>query len=274
MSAKKRSSNFRSPRVWMIAAVIAAVAAYVVYSRYFLKRQISTDVFSLLEQRGYTPNPGFSGLFRPGNIIQVSEPGENGGERALATPLLFAWADECFPDKAPRNEEFTVAQGTGTQSASLKVSGDRVFRLVPSLTLDSRAVANYSLKVGDTRVLAFAKGELSGGFSKSCVEKLNQAIRAGDKVEWFRLILSSVVADELTLEMQWKQNLSADARGAVVEKSKSALSQVDSGEQPASRNSGVRMGITDSGAMTTAISAKGLVILGYQARPIQKSEGP
>ena len=271
MCAKKRSNIFMSPRTWGAIAVSVLVVGYVAYMRYWLPKQTSIDVFTLLQTNGYTPNPAFSGLLRPGNIIQVTELGTDGKEHQMAVPLLFAWADDCFPGQVPRTQEFTLPQGTGSSSGGLDVSKEAAAALMPSLNLHSEAVADYSLRLENTRVQAFAKGDLSGGFSKPCVAKLNTATRAGDKIEWFRLILASVVADAVTLQVQWKQTSSADARSRVAENATRALAQTGATDSSPDGGSGLNIGITNNSQKETTISARGLVIVGYQARPIQPS---
>jgi hypothetical protein len=274
MCARKRSHIFTSRRTWVSVTVILLIVGYLAYMRYWLPKQASTDVFSLLQNNGYTPNPAFSGLLRPGNIIQVTELGTGAKEHQMAIPLVFAWADECFPDQFPRTQEFTLPQGTGSSSAGLSVSREAAARLIPSLNLQSEAVADYSLRLENTRVQAFAKGDLSGSFSKPCVAKLKTAIRAGDKIEWFKLILASVVADAVTLQVQWKENSSADVRSRVMENAQNALANTGVPTSGPARDSGLKVGITNNSKKETTISAKGFVIIGYQARPIQPDTNP
>jgi hypothetical protein len=257
--------------MWWGAALLVLIVGYLIYSHRLMSTQ--ANVFRLLESKGYTPNPGFSGLFRPGNVIQVTDEAADGKEHPIATPLVFAWSDECFPGQVPRTQEFTINQGTGSRGAGLKVGSQAAMRLIPSLKLDSEAVADYSLSLENTRVQAFAKGDLSGGFSTSCVDKLKRAIRAGDKVEWFRLILAAIVADAVTIQVHWKEDTSADTKLQLTRDAQSALeSTVTSGASD--KSSGVQVGITSNSNQETTISARGLVIIGYQARPIQPETTP
>jgi len=273
MSATKRSSILTSRRTWVAVTIITLIVGYLAYMRYWLPRQASSDVFSLLQNSGYTPNPTFSGLFRPGNIVQVTEFGTDAKEHQLAVPVLFAWADECFPGQIPKTQEFTLPEGAGSLSAGLTVGRESAKQLIPSLNLQSEAVADYSLKLENTRIQVFAKGDLSGGFSKACVTKLKAAIHAGDKVEWFKLILASVVADSVTLQVQWKENSSADARSRVTENAQNALAQTGVAASGPAKDSGLKVGITNNSGKQTTISARGFVIIGYQARPIQADTG-
>ena len=268
MCAKKRSSIFKSRRMWTIIALLLLIVGYFSYTRWWLPKKTTADVYSLLQNNGYTPNPDFSGLFRPGNIIQITELGTDGKQHPITTPVLFAWADECFPGQVPRTQEFTIPQGTGSSAASLTLSRDVAMRLLPAVSLHSEAVANYSLKLENTRVQAFAKGDLSGSFSSSCVAKLKRAIHAGDEIDWFKLILASVVADAITLQVQWKENSSAEARNQVTGNAKSALAASVVTGNP-EKDSGMKVGITNNTSQETTISAKGLIIVGYMARSLQ-----
>jgi hypothetical protein len=257
--------------MWWGVVLLVLIVGYFIYTHRFMSPQ--ADVFRLLESKGYTPNPGFSGLFRPGNVIQVTEEGVDGKEHPIASPLVFAWSDECFPGQVPRTQEFTIHQGTGSMDTGLKVSPQVATRLIPSLKLDSEAVADYSLKLENTRVQAFAKGDLSGGFSVSCVDKLKRAIRAGDKVDWFRLVLAAIVADAVTIEVHWKENISADTKLQLTRDAQSALESTGT-SSASDKSSGVHVGITNNSNQKTTISATGLVIIGYQARPIQPEITP
>ncbi len=168
-----------------------------------------------------------------------------------------------------------LPEETGSAAAGLTLSGEAVLRFIPSLGFQGEAVGNYSLRLENTRVQAFAKGDLSGGFSKSCVAKLTKAMNAGDKIEWFNLILASVVADTVTLQVQWKETSSADARSRVIENVEKTLAQTGTTTFSSTRDSPpLHVGITNNSQKQTTISAKGFVIIGYQARPIQPDASP
>jgi len=271
MHAGKPVRAFLSQKAWFAIAISCGILAYWVWMRWCLPKQTEADVFALLQAKGYTPNPGFSGLFRPGNIIQVAEQGTGGQDHQLAVPVIFAWGSDCFPNQVPKTQEFTLAQGTGSLAGSLNVNKRSAERLLPALNLHSEAIADYSAKLENTHLLVFAKGDLSGDFSKSCVAKLKAAIRSGDKVEWFKVVLAAVVADAVNLKIRWKDNSSIDARNQATENVKDAIGSKPNSDANASANSGMKIGITNSSEKDTTISTKGLVIIGYQARSIQPS---
>ena len=273
MHARKPVHVFLSRKAWLAIAISCALLAYWVWMRWFIPKQTEADVFALLQAKEYTPNPGFSGLYRPGNIIQVAEQGTSGEDHQLVVPVVFAWGSDCFPDQVPKTQEFTLSQGTGSLGGSLSVNRESTARLLPSLNLHSEMVADYSVKLENPHLLVFAKGDLSGDFSRPCVAKLKAAIRSGDKVEWFKVVLAAVVADAVTLEIRWKDNSSVDARNRVTENAKDAIGSKPSFDASASANSGMNIALTNSSEKDTTMAAKGLVIIGYQARSIQPSSG-
>ena len=268
----------RAPRIvkrtttWISVILLALFALYFAYARYSLSKRGLTDFFDLLERRGYTPNLDFSGVVRPGNVIQVVEGGADAKDRQLATPLVVAWSDKCFPGRNPRTLEFTLPETQGKSSAGL--SGRSLARMMPSLNIESDAVAGYALTVENTRIQTFAKSDLSTEFSPSCVDALKTAIEGGDKVEWFRVVIEAVVADALTLEVQWKDNTSVEARKSVTDKAGTALAQTGIANGPLANDSGMKVGVTTNDERKTTISAKGLVIIAYRGRPIQPVLGP
>ena len=270
----------RAPRIvkrtttWISVILLALFALYFAYARYSLSKRGLTDFFDLLERRGYTPNADFSGVVRPGNVIQVAEGGADAKDRQLATPLVVAWSDKCFPGRNPRTLEFTLPETQGKSSAGFTLSGRSLARMMPSLNIESDAVAGYALTVENTRIQTFAKSDLSTEFSPSCVDALKTAIEGGDKVEWFRVVIEAVVADALTLEVQWKDNTSVEARKSVTDKAGTALAQTGIANGPLANDSGMKVGVTTNDERKTTISAKGLVIIAYRGRPIQPVLGP
>jgi hypothetical protein len=270
---KARARNsFRKPTIWVGVAIVAFATVSFLYVRHSLSKKGLTDVFSLLDERGYTPNIGFSGVFRPGNVIQVAEQGSGAAVRPLVTPLVVAWADKCFPGQTPRTSEFTLPETQGRSSAGLTIAGDVLARLMPSLKLESNAVVDYTLTLENTRMQTFAKADLSTEFSPACVTALKKAIDSGDKVEWFRVVMEAIVADALTLDVEWKDDTSAEARAQLTGKVTKVLGQTGEAGGQSPNDLGLKVRLTNNDTKKTTISAKGLVIIGYRARPFQPVE--
>lgn len=263
----------KSAGLWITLVLAALPIAYFFYRRYIIQHIGLDNFFVLLEQRGYTPNVGFSGVFRPGNVIQVAEEGPNAQERTLVTPLVVAWADQCFPGQTPRTLEFTLPQFQGESSADLLLEGNMLSRMLPALELDNKAVANYSLALENTHIQSFAKGDLSAQFSAPCVAALKTAITGGDKVEWLRVVLEAIVADALTLQVNWNETASMESREQVANKASKALSQSlaagSGGKEPE-----LKVAVKTSDTQRTIVSARGVVIVGYRARPLQPVHAP
>jgi hypothetical protein len=264
----------RHTRTWVSIVMLALPVAYFMYAKYSLPKRGLGDFFGALSELGYTPNIGFSGTFRAGNVIQVAEQGSDGKDRQLVTPLVVTWADKCFPGQTPRTLEFTLPETRGRSSASLTLSGNMLARMMPSLNIEDNAVADYALTLENTRIQTFAKSDLSTEFSAPCVAALRTAIEGGDKVEWLRVVMEAVVADALTLQMEWRDNTSVEARQRVTDKVGKALAQTAVAEGRTATNSELEVGVTKGDTKETMISAKGLVIVGYRARPLQPVLGP
>jgi hypothetical protein len=263
-----RRSRYRL-RVIVGIAILALPVGLFLYFRHSAHDKGINDFFALLEQYGYTPNVGFSGVFRPGNIIQVSEQGSDGKSRNLSRPLVVAWAEECFPGRLPRNLEFTIPEVRGHSSAGLILDSNIMNRLMPSLNMQDNIVADYSLTLENTRVQTFAKSDLSTEFSEPCVAALRTAIKAGDKVEWFRVIMEAVVADALTLQLDWKDNTSVEARENATRNAGKVLAQAGGAAAGSGHASELKVGVTKNDENQTVISAKGLVVIGYRARSLE-----
>lgn len=253
--------------------LVALPVSYFMYRKYAIQRKGMEDFFVSLDRRGYTPNIGFSGVFRPGNVIQVSEEGPDAKERTLLTPIVVAWADKCFPNQIPRTLEFTLPEFRGESSADLTLTGNMLSRIFPSLDVDNKAVSNYSLTLENVRIQTYAKTDLSSEFSAPCVATLRTAINGGDKVEWFRVVLESIVADALTLQMDWNSNASMETREKVAKNAGTALNQslaTGTGSDAAE----LKVAVKTNDTKRTIVSARGFVIVGYRARPLQPVRAP
>jgi hypothetical protein len=276
MSPTNGEGNKRSfGQRWLWAGIsgFVLVAGFLIYVYYWFPQDGLVDIFGVLKQTGYTPNIGFSGLFRPGNIIQVAEKGPDGKDRKLPSPLLVGWADKCFPGQVPQTAEFTLPQTQRSSAAGLKIGGEALGQLVPALKIESKSVADYSVTLENTRILAIAKLDLSGKFSEECVSALGKAIQGGDKAEWFQVVMQSIVADRLLMEMKWKADTSAENRKSVADEAQKAIARVlDIKEQPAVQSLG-KIDITKADDKKTVISASGQVIIGYRARSIEPEYG-
>ena len=268
--AARKGWKLRSSATFWVSLVLLAIpVTYFVYRKYAIQNEGLEDFFVLLSQRGYTPNVGFSGVFRPGNIIQTAEQGSDTKDRPLVTPLVVAWADKCFPGRAPRTLEFTLPEFRGQSSADLTLSGKMLSRMMPSLNLVDNAVASYSLTLENTRIQTFAKADLSSEFSAPCVRDLQTAINGGEKVEWLRVVMEAIVADALTLQVDWKDNASMETRENVANKASKALARTAATSNSSGDNSELKVAVTKNDTKQTTVSAKGFVIVGYRARPLQ-----
>lgn len=257
-------------RVWIGLALLIVVVGFATYTRTVMIPEPIEDIFEILEDQGYSSNAGFSGAFAPGNVVQIRESGPDGRERKLPTPVVFLWGSDCFPNMTPRVNPFVLPQTRGTSSASLTVGADALTKLFPLLQVDSKAVVDYTLKIENPRVHTFAKGDLSGRFSEKCVQAYDQQIEAGDKPEWFALILDAIVAEKLAFEMGWRADTSAEARAAATRQAEDALSHILETTNSGEKAPGTSLHLASEDSEHTVIAAEGHVVVGYRARPMQR----
>ena len=256
-------------RRWL--AVGAALAALAVVGLYIVNRPAPaagglTDLFALLTQQGYRANTGFSGNFEPGNIVRIAEAGPDGLGRPLATPVVFMWASDCFPGQAPRRTEFVIPESAGSSSAALTLGAGALRRWLPAFGIAESAASSYSLRLDDTAVQTFALGDLSGAFSDRCVRALEAAMKAGDAPAWFAIVVEAVIAEGLSMQVEWRGALDAGTRDSATEYVRDTLARLTRSNEGAAANS-ARVEAQDT--RRTVIAADGPLIVAYRARPIQ-----
>jgi hypothetical protein len=272
-SASKKGKSRVPARLWIGMVLVALLVAYFLYCKYTIQHKGIEDFYVSLEKRGYTANIGFSGVFRPGNVIQVAEEGADAKARKLVTPIVVAWADKCFPNLSPRTLEFTLPEFRGKSSADLTLTGNMLSRIFPSLDVDNKAVSTYSLTLENVRIQTYAKTDLSSEFSAPCVATLRTAIDGGDKVEWFRVVLEAIVADALTLQMDWSDNASMESREKAAKNAGKVLNQ-SAATGMGGDAAELKVAVKTNDAKRTIVSARGFVIVGYRARPLQPVRAP
>jgi len=264
------SSKRKALRDFFKAAVgvLVLLGAFWLYTKYAMKPNPVKDVFQILSEQGYSANIGFADDFEPGNVIQIAEGGVDGHDRVFATPLTFMWASDCFPAIKTRDSTFVVPESQGTSSASLTIDAAAMSRFVPSLNVGSTAVADFAIRFANPRVRTIPRGELSGSLSTKCVRALDREISTGDKVEWFQVIVESVVADGFSFEMTWKAGTSADVRRSVVEDTSGKLSRLaDKGTSNAIIPAGV-VRVAQDDHQKTVLATDRPVVIAYRSRPI------
>jgi hypothetical protein len=248
-------------RLSLLAAVAVASAACVP------RPPPANEVLRKLAQEGYTPNAGLSRLFEPGNVIQTTELGPEGKPRALSPPLVVAWASDCFPQQEPRESPFAVAAESASSSRGLSLQGPDVLNFVPGLSLDAGGVSGYQLTLQNPRVRAFAKADLSEKLSPKCVHGLSGTIHAGDRPEWFAVVVEAVVVDSLRLQIHWASGVELGVRERLTSSAAQALNAVAGAGS--ARGAAARIAATDE--TTSALELQGAAIVAYRARPLQAS---
>lgn len=195
----------------------------------------------------------------------------DGRQAPLAAPILVLSAKRCFPGKVPEKQPFTLPNYSGSSAASLKAGATTVAAILPDLALDSKTVADYSLKLGAVQTVAFAKLDLSRKLSGPCAHDLQNALADGDRLGWFKVINEAVIADALSFEIHWQSGTSVEARKSIKQRVFREITRMTQSSRkpgPAAKlSSGVRVDTDKKMVMET----KGSVILAYKIRSLGKS---
>jgi hypothetical protein len=133
-----------------------------------------------------------------------------------------------------------------------------VARALPQLNLAGQGAKSYSLEIENPQVETFTKGELSESFSPLCVQRFSSAIQGGEQAAWYATIVETVIADALTLTLEWETKTSGDAHAKLAAAARKGL--------PAPKGT-VDMRL-DS-AEKTVLRATGPLVLGYRYRPME-----
>jgi hypothetical protein len=257
MRVRTKSGRPTVARRWQRTAVVsAAAAALLLAAALYVRRPAPlVDLDSVLLSQGFVPNPGFAATFRPGDVIQITETDGTGGARKLARPVLFLRREICFPGRSPGEVPFGLSTASGKRALTLDAG--RLGRLLPELQLRGGGTRSYSLAVDNLRVATFSRGELSERFAAPCVEAFGAALESGDRQAWFGTVTEAVVADALTLTIEWRAGTSGEARAALRQ-------QVDG----AWRGRGAVTAALDS-TEKTVLRMTGPLVLGYRLRPME-----
>jgi hypothetical protein len=248
--ANPKGKRRLSPRVlfWSAVVLLTLVGALFVF-----RPQPLDDLDTLLRERGFTPNPGFASTFRPGDVLQIAD-----AHGPLARPVLFLTREDCFPGFEPLRSAFALPRWSGKRSGSINLTGSKVAKALPQLDLAGSGAKSYSLEIERPSVETFAKGQLSETFSPLCVQRFGRAIKAGDSEAWYGTVTETVVADALTLTLEWEAGTSGDAHAKLADAArKGLLAQKGTAD--------VRLDSKEK----TILSATGPLVLGYLYRPME-----
>jgi hypothetical protein len=245
---KKKSLPWSRILFWSLAALLTVAGAL-----YVFHPQPIDDLDTLLREQGFTPNPGFATTFRPGDVLQIAD-----ADGPLTRPVLFLTREDCFPGAEPLRSPFALPGRSGKRSGSIDLTGTKVARALPQLDLAGQGAKSYALEIENPQVETFAKGHLSESFSTICVQRFAREIDGGDPAAWYVTISEAVVADALTLTVEWESGASGDARAKLADAARKGL--------PASKGT-VEMKVDSS--EKTVLRAPGPLVLGYRYRAME-----
>ena len=267
----KAGGSRRSGRRLVLMAVPVAVLVLVgllALLSYLHAKDVQTEgrgaldeMLEGLKQRGYTVDGTLSGRHAVGTVLQTRETDEAGNTRALGSPVVFLWADRCFPNVEPRSEPYLLVERSVSASTLAKVGGEELARRLPKLALSASAISKYSLSFVNPHTETYAKGDLSERFSPDCVRAYAAALRR-EKPSSFSVILDTVVVDEIIYEIEWKSNADADARMDVTRKVKETLEK--DGEAGK-----LQVQVADATSDVSRVAGKGRIVLAYSARELE-----
>ena len=264
-----RKNRARRPMYWALAVAALFLIGYGVFYITITTRAPLVDFFATLQQQGYEPNIGFSGSLAPGNIIQTMEKGADGKERRLNPPLIVLWREQCFPGKELRESLYILPESSGESTAQLNLGAEIIGKMMPVLQLDSAAAADYSMKLENTRILSFAKLDLSQQFSEQCVQTLEADLRLGNEADWYAVILEAITVDAINFEINWRENSTAAARNKVKQDAEKTLAAIVGQESGAGLTPKGSVSLASDNKKTTVIKAAGEVIVGYRIRKLE-----
>lgn len=180
-----------------------------------------------------------------------------------------SWGSDCFPGQSPRVAPFVLPDSQGAQANSISLGASMLSLFIPSLNFNRQSLANYRLDLENTQVHTFAKGDLSQQFSEKCVQSLARAIKAGDRIGFFAIILEAVISEGMTLELNWQSGTAVEARAAQRNQAMQQLGSILSGYSEKLQGSGSGLKVTQDNAKKSVIKTNNPVIIGYRIRPLQ-----
>ena len=254
---------------WTLGIAALFLVAYGIFFVNITPQKPLTSFFSILTDQGYEPNIGFSGNYAPGNIIQIMEKGTDGKGRRLKPPLVLLWRDQCFPGKTLRESLYMLPESSGERSAQLNLGAEILGTMMPILQLDSAVAADYSMKFENTRILSFAKLDVSQQFSEQCVQALDNDLSLGNEPDWYAVIIEAIVVDAINFEISWRENSTAAARNKVKQDTERKLAAIVKQEKGSNRPMQGTVSLASDNKKTTVIKAAGEVIVGYRARQLE-----
>jgi hypothetical protein len=168
--------------------------------------------------------------------------------------VLFLTREVCFPGHLPAETPFGLPLTRGQRVVSVSSAG--LGRWVPNLQVRGEGTRSYALTLDNLRVATFSRGQLSERFSTSCVEAFASALQSGDRPAWFGTVTEAVVADALTVTIEWQADTSGTAHAALKERI------------GALQRTGALTAELDS-TERTVLRVSGPLVLGYRYRPME-----
>jgi hypothetical protein len=261
-----RAAAFAAP---VIVVLAVALVAWNAFSRgQHIQQQGESALKRVLEQlrgQGYTINTALSGKYSAGTVLQTRETLPNHEFRELVPPLVFSWADRCFPGIVPRTSAYLLEETSQKTTASFRASAAEVQELLPGFALSGDVISGYSLTFTAPKAITYAKADVSEKFAPDCVAAYRAALRR-ESPDAFAIVLDTVVVNEVNYQIEWHSGANAEARLAATEQ---LTKKLDQGSIKASPASSLELQAVNETSQVTRVSAKAQVVLAYIARPLE-----
>lgn len=190
--------------IWFICAVMILLAGCQLGSGRTITDDRYTDIFmNSLKKQGFEPNIGFTPKYTPGTIIQVISRDQNGKPFKEVMPRVFFSSEECYPNVKTKVIDAVLPGVRATRNGGFQLNSKLMDLFIPSLNIDNTEVENYTMVINKPKVLLMSKGSMIGQMSKKCSKALTQALRDGDKIEYYRIIDEVMAADGFSFKLAW-----------------------------------------------------------------------
>lgn len=208
LNKTKYSSRFpyKQAFLWFLCAAMVLLAGcqLIVPNGKTVTDPEYTDIFMVgLKKQGFEPNIGFTPKYTPGTIIQVISRDQNGKPFKEIMPRVFFSSEECYPNVKTKIIDAVLPGVRATQNGGFQLNSKLMDIFLPNLNLNNSEVENYSMKINKPKILLMSKGSMMGQMSRKCSKALTQALKDGDKIEYYRIIDEVMAAEGFSFQLAW-----------------------------------------------------------------------
>jgi len=235
-------------RRWALLGLLVLIAAALIV---VFRPDPQAELMASLRIQGFEPNVGFAAHYQPGTVIQLRKRDAGGEVRTLPRPEIVLWPDQCFPGIEPRPAPYPLPSRRGRRQTTIRLEAAQALRFLPALGI--AGAKQWEIEIASPQLLTFARLELDEKFSEFCLDGLERTFDADDDPSWFRTISEAVVADGMTITIDWQADADADVKAA-------AERAVEESLEPAEATVEVRLQSEER----TVLAVDGRIVLAYR----------